>query len=77
MQGISGREMAERLGLSEVAQRKLVSDVRGRLKRRMKAMHYEDIADRTDKYRDSEVRLEESTEEMFGYMYASRSEMNG
>ena len=77
MQGISGREMAERLGLSEVAQRKLVSDVRGRLKRRMKAMHYEDIADCTDKYRDSEVRLEESTEEMFGYMYASRSEMNG
>jgi RNA polymerase sigma factor (sigma-70 family) len=77
MQGICGREMAERLGISEVAQRKLVSDVRGRLKKRMQVMHYADIAERTDRYRDREVRVEEATEEMFGFMYASRSEMNG
>ena len=77
LQGMSGREMAERLGISEVAQRKLVSDMRGRLEKRLEVMHFEDISDRTDRYRDSEVRLEEAAEEMFGFMYASRSEMNG
>lgn len=77
LQGMSGREMAERLGISEGAQRKRVSDMRGRLEKRLEVMHFEDIADRTDRYRDSEVRLEEAAEEMFGFMYASRSEMNG
>lgn len=77
LEGVSGHEMAQRLNISECAQRKLVLDVRGRLKRQMAKMHYADIADRTDRYRDSELRLEESTEEMFGFMYASRSEMNG
>jgi hypothetical protein len=43
----------------------------------MQVMHYADIAERTDRYRDREVRVEEATEEMFGFMYASRSEMNG
>jgi hypothetical protein len=60
-----------------VAQRKLVSDVRGRLKKHMARMRYADIADCTDRYRSGEVKLEEATEEMFGFMYASRSEMNG
>lgn len=77
LQGMSGREMAERLGISEGAQRKLVSDMRRRLGDRLEEMHFEDIADRTDRYRNSEVRLEEAAEEMFGFMYASRSEMNG
>lgn len=77
LQGMSGREMAERLGISEVAQRKLISDMRGRLGKKMQMLHYADIADCTDRYRDCDVRLEEATEEMFGFMYASRSEMNG
>lgn len=77
LQGMSGREMAKRLRISEVAQRKLVSDVRGRLKRRMAKMHFVDIADRTDRYRNIEVKLEDATEEMFGFMYASRSFLNG
>lgn len=77
LEGVSGREMAQRLNISECAQRKLVLDVRGRLKRQMAKMHYADIADCTDRYRNIDVKLEEATEEMFGFMYASRSEMNG
>lgn len=38
--GCSGREMAKRLNISESAQRKLVSDMRIRLRKRLVAMHY-------------------------------------
>lgn len=77
LQGMSGREMAEKLCISEGALRKLVSDMRGRLGRFLQVMHYSDIAESTDRYLDSEVRLKEANEEMFWFMYASRSEVNG
>lgn len=76
LQGMSGREMAERLGISEAAQRKLISDMRGRLGKKMQMLHYADIADCTDRYRDCDVRLDEAKDEMFGFVYASRSEMD-
>ena len=76
LQGMSGREMAKKLGITEVAQRKLISDMRGRLSKRMQMLHYADIADCTDRYRDCDVRLDEAKDEMFGFVYASRSEMD-
>ena len=45
MDGFSGREMADVLQIKEGAQRKLVSDVRGRLKRRLAEAQYADIAE--------------------------------
>ena len=76
MDGFSGREMAEVLKIKETAQRKLVSDVRGRLKRRLAEAQYADIAERTDKYRNSAVKWDAENDDEFGFLYASRSEMN-
>ena len=76
MDGFSGREMADVLQIKEGAQRKLVSDVRGRLKRRLAEAQYADIAERTDRYRNSEVKWEAEDDDEFGFLYASRSEMN-
>ena len=76
MDGFSGREMADVLQIKEGAQRKLVSDVRGRLKRRLAEAQYADIAERTDRYRNSAVKWEAEDDEEFGFLYASRSEMN-
>ena len=73
---MSGREMAKKLGIAEVAQRKLISDMRGRLSKKMQMLHNADIADSTDRYRDCDVRLDEAKEEMFGFVYASRSDMD-
>ena len=74
--GFSGREMADVLQVKEGAQRKLVSDVRGRLKRRLAEAQYADIAERTDRYRNSAVKWDAENDEEFGFLYASRSEMN-
>ena len=74
--GFSGREMADVLQVKEGAQRKLVSDVRGRLKRRLAEAQYADIAERTDRYRNSAVKWDAEDDEEFGFLYASRSEMN-
>ena len=76
MDGFSGREMADVLQIKEGAQRKLVSDVRGRLKRRLAEAQYADIAERTDRYRNSAVKWDAENDEEFGFLYASRSEMN-
>lgn len=76
MDGFSGREMADALKIKETAQRKLVSDVRGRLKRRLAEAQYADIAERTDRYRNSAVKWDAENDEEFGFLYASRSEMN-
>ena len=76
MDGFSGREMADVLKIKETAQRKLVSDVRGRLRRRLAEAQYADIAERTDRYRNSAVKWDAESDEEFGFLYASRSEMN-
>ena len=76
MDGFSGREMADVLQIKEGAQRKLVSDVRGRLKRRLAEAQFADIAERTDRYRNSAVKWDAENDEEFGFLYASRSEMN-
>ena len=76
MDGFSGREMADVLKIKETAQRKLVSDVRGRLRKRLAEAQYADIAERTDRYRDSAVKWDAESDEEFGFLYASRSEMN-
>ena len=77
MDGFSGREMADVLKIKETAQRKLVSDVRGRLRRRLAEAKYADIAELTDKYRNSTVKWDAENDEEFGFLYAGRSEMNG
>ena len=76
MDGFSGREMADVLKIKETAQRKLVSDVRGRLRKRLDEAQYADIAERTDRYRNSAVKWDAESDEEFGFLYASRSEMN-
>lgn len=76
MDGFSGREMADVLKIKETAQRKLVSDVRGRLRRRLAQANYADIAECTDRYRNSAVKWNAESDEEFGFLYASRSEMN-
>lgn len=76
MDGFSGREMADVLKIKETAQRKLVSDVRGRLRRRLAEAQYADIVERTDRYRNSAVTWDAENDEEFGFLYASRSEMN-
>jgi len=76
MDGFSGREMADALKIKETAQRKLVSDVRGRLRKRLAKAHYANLAELTDRYRDSAVKWNAEMDEEFGFLYASRSEMN-
>ena len=68
--------MADVLQVKEGAQRKLVSDVRGRLKRCLAKAQYADIAERIDRYRNSAVKWDAENDEEFGFLYASRSEMN-
>lgn len=74
--GVSGKEMAERLGISECAQRKLVLDVRKRLRNILARMHYADIVELSANL-SIETGPEEVSELIFGLLRASRSEMNG
>lgn len=74
--GFSGRDMADVLQVKEGAQRKLVSDVRGRLKKCLAKAHFEDISERTDRYRNSVVIWDAEMDEEFGFLYASHPGMN-
>ena len=76
MNNFSGKEMADALKIKEGAQRKLVSDVRGRLKKCLAKVHFADIAEYSDKYRNSVAGWDEGSDDEFGFLYASRSEMN-
>lgn len=69
----SGREMAIELGISECAQRKLVSDMRGRLAKWLSKLHYADIDEQTDKYQNLIICVDDEMDHnsMFRFIYAS------
>ena len=72
-EGYSGREMAQELGISECAQRKLVSDMRGRLAKGLSKLHYADIDERTNQYQNEVICMDEELDHnsMFRFIYAS------
>ena len=76
-QGLSGRQMADALGIKETAQRKLVFDMRGRLRKCLADKHFADIAEHSNKYCNSVVTLEDVANLEFKFMQADRSEMDG
>jgi RNA polymerase sigma factor (sigma-70 family) len=76
-EGLSGKQIADALGIKETAQRKLVFDMRGRLRKRLVEMRYVDIDEHSSKYCNTTVRLEDVIEQEFLLMQASRSSKNG
>ena len=75
-EGLSGKEIADALGVKETAQRKHAFDMRERLRKRLDARHYAAIREHSDKYLKSTVRLENLVEQQYQFE-ASRSEMDG
>ena len=75
-EGLSGKEIADALGVKETAQRKHAFDMRGRLRKRLDERHYAAIQEHSDKYLKSTVRLENLVEQEYQFE-ASRSEMDG
>ena len=71
--GYSGREMAQELGISECAQRKLVSDMRCRLAKGLSKLHYADVDERTNQYQDDIICVDDELDHnsMFRFIYAS------
>ena len=76
-EGLSGKEIADALGVKETAQRKHAFDMRGRLRKRLNERHYAAIQEHSDKYLKSTVRLENLVEQEYKLIEASRSEMDG
>lgn len=71
--GYNGSDMAKELGISECAQRKLVSDMRGRLAKWLSKLHYADVDERTDKYQNHIICVDDEMDHnnMFRFIYAS------
>lgn len=69
LKGKTGKEMAEELHMTEIAQRKLVHDVRHRLSTKLSTLHYEDIEDRTSRYLGESNWYDETRDETFGFFF--------
>ncbi len=69
LRGATGKEMADELHMTEVAQRKLVHDVRQRLSGKLNCLHYDDIEDRSDRYVGEDNWFDETKDETFGFFF--------
>ncbi len=69
--GMTGKQMAQSLHLSEDTQRKRVHDVRKRLQRKLAEFHYSDLERRLSWPSEESESLEEDEDEMFSDFFAA------